>query len=208
MNCHSVAEHGKSVGPDLTTIGAQFGPEALIESILQPSKNIRDGYQQTEIELKDGESLTGAVRGESPENLILVDALGRAQTVPKSTIRTRTAMTLSLMPEGLHSALTREEFADLIAYVASLKTDPRRPETKPAPEGFIELFNGRDLSGWKSSPHWTAKNGVLEHDGVSDHLWSIRELGDFELRLEWRWPGLPVFENHPVIDETGHVVPG
>ncbi len=208
VNCHAVAEHGRGIGPDLTTAGAQFGVEALIESILHPSKNIREGYQQVELELKDGESLSGAIRGESPENLVLVDALGRSQTVPKSTVKSRTPMALSLMPEGLHAALTRDEFADLVGYVASLKTDPRRPETKPAPEGFTALFNGRDLTGWKSSPHWRAKDGVLEHDGVSDHLWSTSEFGDFELLVEWRWPGLPEFANHPVINSDGHVVPG
>ena len=208
VTCHLVAGHGKSVGPDLTTIGAQFAPDTLIESILQPGKAIRDGYRQTVLELKDGKSLAGIIREESPVSVLLVDAEGRSHTVPKLDIRTRTQSPVSLMPEGFRGALTLEEFADLIAYIASLKTDPRDPDKKSPPEGFIELFNGRDLSGWKSSPHWTAKNGVLEHDGVSDHLWSTRELGDFELRLEWRWPGLPVFENHPVIDETGHVVTG
>ncbi len=126
VNCHLVADEGKSVGPDLTTAGAQFGREALIESILYPSKNIREGYHQVELELKDGESISGAIRGESPENLVLVDALGNSQTVPKSTVKSRTTMTLSLMPEGLQAALTREEFTDLVAYVVSLKTDPRR----------------------------------------------------------------------------------
>jgi putative heme-binding domain-containing protein len=130
-NCHVVAGQGQNVGPDLTTIGAQFGRETLIEAILYPSKSIREGYQQVEIELKDGESLTGAIRGESPETLVLVDALGRVQTVPKSTVKGRTAMVLSLMPEGLQAALTREEFADIIAYLVSLKTDPRRSPANP-----------------------------------------------------------------------------
>ena len=76
------------------------------------------------------------------------------------------------------------------------------------PDGFTALFNGRNLTGWTPTPHWSAKDGILEHDGIGDHLWSTRALGDFELRMEWRWPGLPVFENHPIIDVAGHVVPG
>lgn len=208
VNCHAVAEHGRSIGPDLTTAGAQFGAEALIESVLYPSKSVREGYQQVELELKDGESLSGAIRGESPENLILVDALGASQTVPKSTVKSRTPMALSLMPEGLHAALSREEFADLIAYVGSLKADPRRAPAPPLPAGFTPLFNGRDLAGWKLSPHWSAKDGVLEHDGVADHLWSTREFGDVEFLVEWRWPGVPEFAQHPVINADGNVVQG
>jgi hypothetical protein len=31
------------------------------------------------------------------------------------------------MPEGLHVGLTLDQFTDLIAYLESLKTDPRKP---------------------------------------------------------------------------------
>jgi putative heme-binding domain-containing protein len=118
------------VGPDLTTIGAQFGRAALIDSILYPSKVVREGYQQCTIELADDESLTGAVRAESADAVTLVDAEGRTHELKKTRITLRRASTLSLMPEGLNAALTLEQFADLVAYVESLRLDPRRPSSK------------------------------------------------------------------------------
>ena len=75
------------------------------------------------------------------------------------------------------------------------------------PAGFVSLFNGRDLAGWKTDEatrvHWTAHDGVLRHDGVAKDLWSERELGDFQLRLEWRWPTGLKWEDFPVIGAEG-----
>src|SRR5436305_4504114 len=45
IRCHSVGGKGGAIGPDLSTIGAQFARELLIESILYPSRSIREGYQ-------------------------------------------------------------------------------------------------------------------------------------------------------------------
>ena len=58
----------------------------------------------------------------------ILDALGRLQTIPKAKITVRRDSDLSLMPDGLHLGLTLEEFADLVAYLESLK--PVAPEAK------------------------------------------------------------------------------
>ncbi len=128
LRCHAVAGRGGAIGPDLTTIGAQFGRAALIDSILYPSKAVREGYQQYAIELKDGESITGAVRSESADTLTIMDAEGRVHELRKTSIKERRGSALSLMPEGLQVALSVHQFADLIAYVESLRTDPRRKD--------------------------------------------------------------------------------
>jgi hypothetical protein len=61
--------------------------------------------------------------------------------------------------------------------------------TKP-PDGFISLFNGQDLTGWKSTGKkdvWGAEKGVL-YVGGSGGGWLMtdKEFGDFELRLEYK----------------------
>jgi len=60
-------------------------------------------------------------------------------------------------------------------------------------EGFVPLFNGKDLSGWKADEeakrHWTVKDGVLDYDGRNRDLWTEKEFGDVVLRLSWRWCG-------------------
>ena len=75
-----------------------------------------------------------------------------------------------------------------------------------APEGFENLFNGKDLAGWKSTGDmkvWGAENGVIYvQGGGGGWLLTEKEYGDYELRLEykmskgansgvcWRWPML------------------
>src|SRR5207247_150006 len=70
-----------------------------------------------------------------------------------------------------------------------------------AAEGFVSLFNGRDLSGWKvpvgDNGHWKVVGGVIDIDARSEasgdkSLWSEKEFGDFVLRVEWRSGETPV----------------
>jgi putative membrane-bound dehydrogenase-like protein len=119
--CHTVNGQGGTVGPDLTTVGSQFTRDLLIESVLYPSKAIREGYQQTVLELKDGDSISGAVKGESADTVTIQDAEARMQTIRKNEIARRSTSALSLMPEGLQTALSLSDFADLISYLESSK---------------------------------------------------------------------------------------
>jgi hypothetical protein len=63
------------------------------------------------------------------------------------------------------------------------------------PAGFVALFNGRDLSGWRvpegDNGHWKVINGVIDYDAQSEakgdkNLWTEREFRDFVLRVDWR----------------------
>ncbi len=81
------------------------------------------------------------------------------------------------------------------------------------PEGFVALFNGKDLTGWKGlvadperrakmSPaqlaaaqekadqrmrdHWKAEDGVLVFDGHGDNLCTAKDYGDFEMYVDWK----------------------
>jgi hypothetical protein len=72
-------------------------------------------------------------------------------------------------------------------------------EDQPPP-GFVALFNGRDLSGWRipegDGGHWKVVDGVIDYDAESEargekSLWSEREFADFELRVDWRLKEAP-----------------
>lgn len=63
------------------------------------------------------------------------------------------------------------------------------------PEGFVALFNGRDLSGWQvpegDNGHWKVVDGVIDYDAQSEakkdrNLWTEEEFGDFVLKIDWR----------------------
>jgi putative heme-binding domain-containing protein len=73
------------------------------------------------IETKDGDFFSGLLKAETVEEVTLVDSAAQLQRIPKSQIVSRKLSELSLMPEGLHSGLTLSEFADLLAYLESLR---------------------------------------------------------------------------------------
>ena len=79
----------------------------------------------------------------------------------------------------------------LISVVALLgAVAPLRAGDPPA--GFEKLFNGADLSGWKSTGNmkvWGAEKGVIYcAGGGGGWLMTEKEYGDFELRLEYKMP--------------------
>jgi putative heme-binding domain-containing protein len=210
------------VGPDLTLLGAQFPRAALIEHVRQPSKAVREGYQQMTLEMRNGDEFSGILKSVTPESVTFLDANNRLVTLAKIDIASRIAGGLSLMPEGLHAGLTLEQFADLTAYMESRQIDPTVPAAPASlPDGFEKLFDGRTLQGWRELPpgtkrvdeqalrlgrppeHWRATNGILEHDGMTGDLWSERQFDDFELHLEWRWPDAPKWEQFPLINSAG-----
>jgi len=82
-----------------------------------------------------------------------------------------------------------------------------------APEGFVSLFNGRDLAGWKipegDNGHWKVLDGVIDYDGESEakgdkHLMTEESFGDFVLRVDWRIKETPFINpNVPYILPDG-----
>ena len=126
IKCHKVGNEGIDVGPALTGVGTKYDRQFLVDSILYPSKQILDGYHQTILRMKDGDVLSGVVKGETDKEVTLYDASGSKQQVAKDEIKERDHGKLSVMPEGLQLSLKPEEFADLIAYLESLKEQPKK----------------------------------------------------------------------------------
>jgi len=126
IKCHKVGNDGGDVGPALAGVGAKYDRKFLVESVLYPSKQILDGYQQTIVRLKDGDVQAGVVRSESDADVTLFDSGAQQCVIKKTDIQEREHSKLSVMPEGLHLGLKPEEFADLIAYLESLKDQAKK----------------------------------------------------------------------------------
>jgi putative heme-binding domain-containing protein len=120
--CHKVHGQGGELGPDLSQIGGKLDRTHLIESILDPSAEITQGYHATVIETRSGRVFSGIVKSESARDVTLVDLAGKRITIPLRDIETRAVSKMSLMPAGLADGMTRAEFTDLIAYLASLRS--------------------------------------------------------------------------------------
>jgi putative heme-binding domain-containing protein len=121
-SCHKIHGQGGDVGPDLSQVGGKLDRTHLIESILDPSAEIVQGYYATTIETKSGKIVTGIVKSESATTVTLLDAEGKEVTVALANSASRTLSSVSLMPTGLAEGMAASEFTDLIAYLASLHT--------------------------------------------------------------------------------------
>src|SRR5262249_31371331 len=137
--CHRIQGQGGQIGPDLAGIGTKYGRPSLIESVLYPSRQIAEGYAQTLVRTKGGDVVAGLVRSESADGLTLVDAEGKLHALRKADLDARRLGERSLMPDGLQASMSLQDFADLIAFLASLQDA----------DGYVALFNGKDLAGWK-----------------------------------------------------------
>jgi hypothetical protein len=53
-------------------------------------------------------------------------------------------------------------------------------------EGFVSLFNGKDLSGWRISEDgkWRVEEGKIVANGARSHLFTIQEFKNFEFKAE------------------------
>jgi putative heme-binding domain-containing protein len=122
--CHSVDGSASKVGPDLYAAGDKFPRREIIQAVLEPSAGIAVGYGTTIIRTKSDDEFSGIIKEANDKEITLLMADGNRATIPAAEITEQTGSAVSLMPEGLQAALSREEFADLVQYVASL----RQPE--------------------------------------------------------------------------------
>lgn len=121
--CHAIGGDAKALlaGPDLAGIGAKYDRRELIRSVLEPSNRLLSGYELTIVATADGEVLQGVVKSDTAEQLELVDINGKVIRLTPDDIEERTRSELSLMPTGLFEGITVDEFADLLAYLQSLR---------------------------------------------------------------------------------------
>lgn len=118
--CHKVAGNGGDVGKDLSSISGKFGRPHLIESLLDPSRQIVEGYRTTNVLTEDGKVISGIVKKQSDTRLTIVDATGKLHAIRRDQIDQQDVSDVSIMPEGLTNELSMGEFTDLIAYLETL----------------------------------------------------------------------------------------
>ena len=114
--CHRLDREGVPVGPDLFGIRNQ-PKEAIQLHILIPEYEIQPGFAAYEIETKDGRSLSGIIAAESPSSITLRRAQAEEETVPRDSIASIRTTGLSLMPQELEKNMSRQDMADLMAYL-------------------------------------------------------------------------------------------
>ena len=95
--------------------------DQIVESILWPDRQIKEGFQAVAFTTTAGASITGYIEREG-DDIVWYRSTATPWTVPlsKKDIATR-EMIPTLMPAGLTASLSEEQLRDLVAYLASLK---------------------------------------------------------------------------------------
>lgn len=120
LRCHKISGDGGEVGPDLTGIGGKQTREYLLESLLDPNRQIAKGFETVVLVTTRGQLLAGIIKSEDDKEVQLMNADGKLLVVPKKDIEERQAGK-SAMPEDVSRFLSRRELRDLVEYLSSLK---------------------------------------------------------------------------------------
>ena len=115
--CHKLYGEGNLIGPDLTGSG-RHDVGYLIENIADPSAVVAADFTLVVITLKDGRVLSGIISART-EQTLTVKMIGMETTVDKSEIVKQEQLPISMMPEGLLTALKEEQVRDLVSYLMS-----------------------------------------------------------------------------------------
>ena len=119
--CHHTEEANLSVGPTLKEISKKYVHSSeLLQHILQPSLKIDDKFAAWAVVTADGRILSGLLESQSEAEAVLRTADRQLVTVAKLEIEEMNKSTKSLMPDGVLSDLTKDEAADLLAFIRSL----------------------------------------------------------------------------------------
>jgi putative heme-binding domain-containing protein len=120
LKCHAIGGVGGQVGPDLSSIGASAQIDYLIESLLEPSKAIKENYHSLLVSTRRGKQYTGIKVRQTTTSLILRTNQDQEVAISLKDIEEQTPSKTSLMPEGLTDTLTHAELVDLTRFLSEL----------------------------------------------------------------------------------------
>lgn len=119
-SCHRLEREGHAVGPDLFDIRRQT-KENILFHIVNPDAEIAPAFTAYLAEAKDGRVLSGVLVGDTPTSITLRGPLGVESTLLRSDLAKLESLPSSLMPTGLEAGLSKQQLADLLAYLKGEK---------------------------------------------------------------------------------------
>ncbi len=161
--CHHAGPQGdESLGPNLANAPPETSDTHLVDAVLRPSKQIRQGYQAVTVITGDGKSRTGLIAAQSADHVQLRDLTqgGAVVRIDRAEIDELRPATASLMPAGqVNQLASRQQFLDLLRYLQEItEGGPQRArELEPAPA----LYAARPLPAYENN---------IDHAGLIDSL--------------------------------------
>ena len=139
LNCATCHSPGaQEIAPSVTQIGKDVEDEYFVESILNPSKVIRKGFESVKVLTKDGEILVGRIVTDDDKHLVLRDPTDAKRLIrlDRDQIEQISPNDMSTMPEGLADQLDdRQQFLDLVRYLMEIASTSAASDPPPGTLG-------------------------------------------------------------------------
>ena len=120
MGCHRIGTAGGVVGPDLSFIGTTLNADRIVEELLWPARQIKEGYTLLEITTKSGKVMQGYERNGGQEQIVFRQlAEETLVTLQKDQVASIRKLG-SAMPSSLTAGMSRQQLLDLIRYLTLL----------------------------------------------------------------------------------------
>lgn len=186
QNCHALGGAGGRLGPDLSSLGTSSPIDNIIQSLLDPSESVKEGYELQRVNMTDGKVMMGYLVSNGSEELIMRDMSGLESSIPKSQVASRENVPGSLMPPGLTASLEKEEFINLVGYLSKLGSS-----------GEFRVNNEKFVRNWVAVTEAGQLKGLSLHE--NEHGRDLPTINKGSLPLYSKVSGgLPV-EDIPVL---------
>jgi putative heme-binding domain-containing protein len=132
--CHMVEGKGGRLGPDLSGIGTARAPEAIVDSVRNPSRRLAPGlseamkefpqeYETVVVVTTDGKEIRGVTMNEDSFSLQMMDRNEQIYLFEKSRLRSVTKSRKSAMPPYDNATLSDQDLQDIVAYLQNVGTN-------------------------------------------------------------------------------------
>ncbi|MCI0705590.1 MAG: c-type cytochrome [Planctomycetia bacterium] len=190
--CHALDGVGHAVGPDLAAL-TNKSPMYLLSEIFDPNRNLDSRFVEYQAVTKDDRTISGLLATETTTSITLRAQQGKDETILRSDIQTLRGTSKSLMPEGLEKEITKQDAADLLAYLTASEPQPKKLSGN-APTEIAMSDNALTLPATKCFIYGT--DITLEHQfqnigywhGEYDHIvWKVRleKAAEFDVYLDY-----------------------
>ena len=118
--CHRLEDVGTQVGADLMAALKTKTREALLIDILDPSREVDPRYINYIVTTKQGRTYSGMLAAATASSITLRRAEAAEDRILRSQIEEMQATAKSVMPENLETQLSKQDLADVIAYLRAI----------------------------------------------------------------------------------------
>ncbi|HEX3147723.1 MAG TPA: PVC-type heme-binding CxxCH protein [Gemmataceae bacterium] len=156
QNCHTLYGVGGKIGPDITGSN-RANLDYILENVFDPSAVIPKDYAQSVLNLNNGRTITGIVKGDNGV-AYTVQTPNEVLIINKGDVDELKPSAVSMMPDDQMKPFSEKEVRALFAYLRHNQQVPMLATT----ENAKDFFNGKDLTGWVGDPKlWSVDNGEI-----------------------------------------------